>query len=433
MSASSLLGSLRRTHSDAYGFDLPASSSSLHADADAFFRREEDERFDAWNLLLDEYDLDVRRAVSRVQACCCSSRTNSSELGDGDEDDDDDDDNNADLTLLAQMRSLVTAGVPMALRRDAWRAFLNVNNDGVGDYETHLAAANEEAARILEERRLFLAASASKVKDPSAPTHGHGGHWAVQIEKDIPRTANFERQPLIANDVALNMLRNILRAHARKNLHVGYSQGLNFVASVLLLVLDEEEDAFYALCRLTEDRLKGFWDTSDDGSLLAATEDSDLLSALVEMHLPTVHRRLHALGHDLRALSLSWLLCLWVNSLPWQTVLRIWDVIFFEPTADAARGMILRVCLALLDLNADVVVNAGDGAEASMALRSRVAQHEDATTLLVCACARRGSLADLQREVATMSKSGVVSVSMSPLPVSFGPGDDTATDVQHMN
>ena len=104
-----------------------------------------------------------------------------------------------------------------------------------------------------------------------------------------------------------------------------------------------------------------------------------------------------------------------------------------DPTADAARGMILRVCLALLDLNADVVVNAGDGAEASMALRSRVAQHEDATTLLVCACARRGSLADLQREVAKMSKSGVVSVSMSPLPVSFGPGDDTATDVQHMN
>ena len=65
----------------------------------------------------------------------------------------------------------------------------------------------------------------------------------VQVEKDLPRT--FPAHPLLEG-VGRDALRRVLLAYARYNPKVGYCQGLNFLAGLLLLLMPEES-AFYVL------------------------------------------------------------------------------------------------------------------------------------------------------------------------------------------
>lgn len=53
--------------------------------------------------------------------------------------------------------------------------------------------------------------------------------------------------------------RRVLTAYARHNPSVGYCQGMNFVAAMLLLQLSDEEHAFWCLCALVEDVLPGYY------------------------------------------------------------------------------------------------------------------------------------------------------------------------------
>ena len=46
--------------------------------------------------------------------------------------------------------------------------------------------------------------------------------------------------------------------------------------------------------------------------------------------------------------STQWFLCLFVNSLPLETCLRVWDILFFE----RCSSVLFRVAMALVDIYA---------------------------------------------------------------------------------
>eukprot|EP00958_Prasinococcus_capsulatus_P029269 scaffold7384_cov396-Prasinococcus_capsulatus_cf.AAC.4 len=66
---------------------------------------------------------------------------------------------------------------------------------------------------------------------------------ATQVEKDVYRT--LPEHPALS-DERREVLKQLLLTYAKHNPSVGYCQGINFVAGLLLLFLDEE-DAFWAL------------------------------------------------------------------------------------------------------------------------------------------------------------------------------------------
>ncbi|KAJ1472899.1 rab-GTPase-TBC domain-containing protein [Baffinella frigidus] len=55
----------------------------------------------------------------------------------------------------------------------------------------------------------------------------------------------------------LEPLRRVLSAYCIRDRRVGYCQAMNFVAATLLLVL-EEDDAFWVLCCVLEDIVPGY-------------------------------------------------------------------------------------------------------------------------------------------------------------------------------
>lgn len=58
---------------------------------------------------------------------------------------------------------------------------------------------------------------------------------------------------------------------------------------------------------------------------------------------------LDSLGVAVHWVSSPWFLSVFVNVLPWESVLRVWDVLLFEDS----RTMLFRTALALIDMNGE--------------------------------------------------------------------------------
>ena len=79
---------------------------------------------------------------------------------------------------------------------------------------------------------------------------------------------------------------------------------------------------------------------------VCAQVDQLVFRHLVEAGFPRLAGHLEALGAGVAGVSTQWFLCLFVNSLPLETCLRVWDIFFFE----RCSSVLFRVALALVDI-----------------------------------------------------------------------------------
>ncbi|KAG6498345.1 hypothetical protein ZIOFF_046257 [Zingiber officinale] len=95
---------------------------------------------------------------------------------------------------------------------------------------------------------------------------------------------------------------------------VGYCQGLNYVAALLLLVLKTEEDAFWMLTVLLENVLvSDCYIVNLSGCHVEQRVFRDLL---VKKCLSLIAANLEAVGFDVTMAATEWFLCLFAKSLP---------------------------------------------------------------------------------------------------------------------
>ncbi|XP_076323864.1 growth hormone-regulated TBC protein 1-A-like isoform X2 [Tachypleus tridentatus] len=170
------------------------------------------------------------------------------------------------------------------------------------------------------------------------------------IKIDIPRTfpdniyfkvdsLDGKRQPLY----------NVLVAFAQKNPSVGYCQGLNFIAGILLLITEDEETTFWLLRILVEKILPDYY-TKDMMGLLT---DVEVLGELVRLKVPKVHE--HLVSHDVTwaLVASKWFICLFAEVLPVETILRIWDCLYYE-----GSKILFRVGVTLIKKNEEKILAA---------------------------------------------------------------------------
>ena len=86
--------------------------------------------------------------------------------------------------------------------------------------------------------------------------------------------------------------------------------------------------------------------------MLASAVDQAVLRTFVDSRFPRVGAALDDAGVPLAAVAGSWFLTLYVNHLPWEVALRVWDVLLFERT----RRVLFQTALALIDVNAKRIV-----------------------------------------------------------------------------
>lgn len=90
-------------------------------------------------------------------------------------------------------------------------------------------------------------------------------------------------------------------------------QGMNLVASTLLLVYADENDAFWVLCCIIEKLLPAEF---FGRSLLVSRACPLVLLDYVQELLPKLYNHLQDIGVDLAAICFSWFLSLFTDCLP---------------------------------------------------------------------------------------------------------------------
>ncbi|CAH1643266.1 unnamed protein product [Spodoptera littoralis] len=170
------------------------------------------------------------------------------------------------------------------------------------------------------------------------------------VKTDLPRT--FPDNIYFTKEANHQThLFNILIAYAHNNRVVGYCQGLNYIAGLLLLATKNEETSFWLLKVLVEKILPDYYTKTMDGLIV----DIEVLSELVKSKVPDVHQHVINLGLPWAVITTKWFVCLFAEVLPIETVLRIWDCLFYE-----GSKILFRVCLTLIRQNRQKIMSCND-------------------------------------------------------------------------
>ncbi|XP_074243516.1 growth hormone-regulated TBC protein 1 isoform X2 [Saimiri boliviensis] len=144
-------------------------------------------------------------------------------------------------------------------------------------------------------------------------------------------------------------LYNVLLAYGHHNQAVGFCQGMNFIAGYLILITNNEEESFWLLDALVGRILPDYYTPA----MLGLKTDQEVLGELVRAKLPAVGALMEQLGVLWTLVVSRWFICLFVDVLPVETVLRIWDCLFNE-----GSKIIFRVALTLIKQHQEFILEA---------------------------------------------------------------------------
>ncbi|KAH0656109.1 hypothetical protein AABB24_012857 [Solanum stoloniferum] len=220
------------------------------------------------------------------------------------------------LVNAITLKKLIRKGIPPVLRPKVWFS---------------LSGAAKKKSTVPES---YYQDMTMAVEDKVTPA-------TKQIDHDLPRT--FPGHPWLDTSEGHAALRRVLVAYSFRDSDVGYCQGLNYVAALLLLVLKTEEDAFWMLAVLLENVLVNDCYTNN---LSGCHVEQRVFKDLLTKKCPRLAAHLDSLEFDVSLVCTEWFLCLFSKSLPSETTLRVWDVLFYE-----GAKVLFHVALAIFKMN----------------------------------------------------------------------------------
>ncbi|KAK7420969.1 hypothetical protein QQX98_002536 [Neonectria punicea] len=256
----------------------------------------------------------------------------------------------------------------------------------------------------------FQAASASARESRSTMTSD-----SVRGHSPVPPPGSEDEPPIITS------LRRVLHAFSVYNPRIGYCQSLNFLAGLLLLFVETEEQCFWLLNVITRIYLPGTHETSLEGSKVdlgvLMTELRDTMPGIWDkvggdleaepnsrpptsksIRLPRARRRdLSRLSTDrLPPITLcltSWFMSCFIGTLPIETTLRVWDVFFYE-----GSKTLFRISLAVFKLGESEIKSVSDPMEMFGVVQGMPRKLIDANGLMDACFKRRNGFGHLSQD-----------------------------------
>lgn len=267
------------------------------------------------------------------------------------------------LPRTDRLRTMVRAGIPHSLRPQLWMRLSGALQKKLGSETSY---------------REVVKASSSDALVTSK-----------QIEKDLLRTmpsnACFSRK----DSTGVARLRRVLRGLAWLYPDIGYCQGTGMIAASLLLLL-EEEDAFWMMCTIVEDLLPASYYSA---TLLGVQADQRVLRTLVSSYLPDVDAALREHDIELALISSNWFLTLFASVVHMKVLLRVWDLMFFDGSIT-----LFQVTLGMLRIREPSLKALENSAQIFNALSDIPGDIEDVEQLLQVSFEVAGSLNDMMIE-----------------------------------
>ncbi|GJN83171.1 hypothetical protein PLIIFM63780_006719 [Purpureocillium lilacinum] len=221
----------------------------------------------------------------------------------------------------------------------------------------------------------------------------------------------------------ITSLRRVLHAFAVYNPRIGYCQSLNFLAGMLLLFVETEEQCFWLLNVITIIYLPGTHEMSLEGSKVdlgvLMTELRDTMPAVWDKigseldgapgprpgtsksirkaTIPLIKRR------DQTSLSTerlppitlcmtAWFMSCYIGTLPIETTLRVWDVFFYE-----GSKTLFRIALAIFKTGESEIRAVSDPMEMFGVVQTLPRRMLDANALMETCFKRRNGFGHLSQ------------------------------------
>ncbi|XP_021416922.2 trichohyalin isoform X1 [Oncorhynchus mykiss] len=147
--------------------------------------------------------------------------------------------------------------------------------------------------------------------------------WVDIIERDLDRQFPFHEMFLSRDGHGQRGLFRVLKAFTQLKPEEGYCQAQGPVAAVLLMNMPTEQ-AFWCLVQISEQYLPGYYSPLLEGVLF----DAAMLTRVLKRTCPAAHKHLQRHGVEPLMFATDWLMCLFTRHLPFNTLLRVWDLFF---------------------------------------------------------------------------------------------------------
>ncbi|XP_027029063.1 TBC1 domain family member 2B isoform X1 [Tachysurus fulvidraco] len=222
---------------------------------------------------------------------------------------------NREMVRSPELKALIRSGVPHVHRSKVWSWCVNFHVKKIREcqkpdyYESLLCTAREKS-------------------NPASK----------QIELDLLRTLPNNKHYASPSADGIQKLRNVLLAFSWRNPDIGYCQGLNRLAAIALLYLEQEE-AFWCLITIVEVFMPRDYYTK---TLLGSQVDQRVFKDLMSEKLPRLHAHFEQYKVDFSLITFNWFLVVFVDSVVGDILFKIWDAFFYE-----GPKIIFRFALAL--------------------------------------------------------------------------------------
>ncbi|KAF1805971.1 rab-GTPase-TBC domain-containing protein [Mucor lusitanicus] len=167
------------------------------------------------------------------------------------------------------------------------------------------------------------------------------------IERDIARCYPDHTQFMDKHGQGQKDLSTVLKAYSQYNSHLEYCQGMGRLAGLMLMQMTVE-DTFWLLVATIDRYMNGYFTPT----LSQLRIDAYIIGQLLKDHSPKLAQHLES--NDVLPIMYiaQWFLTAFTMTLPWDSVLRVWDAFYFE-----GIKVFYRVSLAIMDICKDHLLN----------------------------------------------------------------------------
>lgn len=232
-----------------------------------------------------------------------------------------------ELNHSMELKNLVRCGIPPEHRKRVWKWL---------------------TAQRIQIRSHHYADLKAKCESSQHPA-------SQQIELDIHRTLTNNKHFSCPTSEFIQKLRRVLLAYSWQNPTIGYCQGLNRLAAIALLVLEDEESAFYCLADIIENIMPPEYYSNN---LTGSQVDQRVFKDCFLEKLPRLNAHFQQYKIDLSLITYNWFLVVFVDSLVSDILLRVWDAFLYEGTK-----VIFRYALAIFKYNEEEILKLNDETE----------------------------------------------------------------------
>lgn len=244
------------------------------------------------------------------------------------------------VPLASRLKKWIDMGISSA-DKSGWRQYLANHREhvkercrkGIPNELRGVAWQSLTGARELRLRNLGLYESLLQETSPCE----------VDIIRDVSRTFPTHIHYSQRHGLGQRQLFRVLKAFSVYDTETGYVQGMAYIAAIMLLYASEEE-AFWLLVAI----MKGAGGAEPLEGLFAAglplvQQCLFQLEGMIKHVSPKLAAHLAAENADPTMYATQWFITLFSYSLPFDVVLRIWDVFMME-----GLKIVFRVAMTLL-------------------------------------------------------------------------------------